>query len=612
MANPTQSLLSKSDFMLACDCPAKLYYKKKNYPSSTEGNEYLEHLARGGYMVGKLATLLYQGGISVDSGGSQYEAAALTSELLKKQNVVLFEAAVLSNGKIVRIDILEKTGNIVNLIEVKSKSWDSYGDEEKQKRGMMNDYIRDAAYQYLVLKEAYPMFQINTFLFLPDKAKRAKIEGLNLLFRIEKTAVDEATKFRSFNILFDESRLPEIVEEDLMTLVDVGKEVKDLQPIIAAEVERFTESLRSGIKKIDTPISKECFKCEYRVTDVLHTESGYGECWADYPEPERHISELYHIGTVGKNQYANELISEKKVSLFDISESVLGGKRGERQLIQLKNTKSGTEWFGGSMKSEMKNWEYPLHFIDFETTITALPFHKGMRPYEFVAFQWSCHTVPKPNAEPVHSEWLNLEPAFPNFKFAESLMKQVGLDGTFLMWATHENTVLRNIYEQMEEYNYDNPMLESWLEKVVKFDKDDFGKFIDMNRFTLENYFHPAMKGKTSIKYTLPAVLQSYKSPRIEHWLKNFESGLSLYSKNGTGIVNNPYNLLPRVCLFEEAERVQDGTGAMRAYEDLMFGLSKGNARAKNDISKALLRYCKLDTLAMVIIWEHWISKAQL
>ncbi|MBK7640866.1 MAG: DUF2779 domain-containing protein [Bacteroidetes bacterium] len=42
---------------------------------------------------------------------------------------------------------------------------------------------------------------------------------------------------------------------------------------------------------------------------------------------------------------------------------------------------------------------------------------------------------------------------FPNFRFAESLMKQIGETGTPLMWATHENTVLRKILEQLENNN---------------------------------------------------------------------------------------------------------------------------------------------------------------
>jgi hypothetical protein len=40
----------------------------------------------------------------------------------------------------------------------------------------------------------------------------------------------------------------------------------------------------------------------------------------------------------------------------------------------------------------------------------------------------------------------------------------------------------------------------------------------------------------------------------------------------------------------------------------MMFGLRKGDAGAVEIYKKALLRYCKLDSLAMVIIWEHWNS----
>ena len=46
----------------------------------------------------------------------------------------------------------------------------------------------------------------------------------------------------------------------------------------------------------------------------------------------------------------------------------------------------------------------------------------------------------------------------------------------------------------------------------------------------------------------------------------------------------------------------------MRAYEDLMIGLNKGNEEIKQKYKEALLRYCKLDTLAMVIIWEYWYN----
>ena len=44
-------------------------------------------------------------------------------------------------------------------------------------------------------------------------------------------------------------------------------------------------------------------------------------------------------------------------------------------------------------KEKMDKWEYPLHMIDFETSAVALPFFKGMKPYETLAFQFSHHTI---------------------------------------------------------------------------------------------------------------------------------------------------------------------------------------------------------------------------
>ena len=47
--------LSKSNFKVARTCATKLYYLKNRYPSSKEGNEYLEFLADGDFAIGKMA-----------------------------------------------------------------------------------------------------------------------------------------------------------------------------------------------------------------------------------------------------------------------------------------------------------------------------------------------------------------------------------------------------------------------------------------------------------------------------------------------------------------------------------------------------------------------------
>jgi len=603
--------LSKSDFLIAQSCPTKLYYKKKGYPNSADQNEYMEYLAEGGYMVGKLATLLYPEGIHVSTDRDHQKSIRLTEEHLKEKNVTLFEAAIESKGKLIRVDILEKKGNTINLIEVKSKSFTTTDDpkeHEKVIRGL-KDYILDVAYQYYVLSEKYPEYKIKPFLFMPDKAKRTKVEGLNHLFNAKKVADNKESKFRSFEVSVDLTRIDDILNDDIMTLVDLEDEVMDMQEYIAENVKDLLKSLKNGISKIEKPIDKNCFKCEFQEKDDNHSASGYDECWKDMPEPEHHIRDLYYGGTLGgsKDPYYNEMIRSGELSIFDVPIDLLKGKRGERQLIQIQNTKENKEWFDPKLKDILDSWEYPLHFIDFETSLHALPFHKNMRPYETVAFQWSCHTIKKKGGDLIHSEWLNLEPEFPNFKFAESLMEQIGLEGTPLMWSSYENTILRQIYEQFEVYNYSNPELKNWLENIVKLDKDDTGSFIDMNKLTLEYYFHPMMKGKTSIKCVLPAVMSCFKSPRIQSWLENFEDSLSLFEKTDDGTVVSPYKLLPPIDMYDEAESVKDGTGAMLCYADLMFGIKKVDLTKKENYERALKRYCKLDTLAMVIIWEHWV-----
>ncbi|MBK7446126.1 MAG: hypothetical protein IPJ45_08900 [Ignavibacteria bacterium] len=100
--------LSKSDFKIASTCPKKLVYKKASYLTKNDSNEYMEMLAQGGYIVGKLAQLIYPDGIEIK--GDTLESAINETKKLIDQNesITLFEATVISNNKIIRIDILEK------------------------------------------------------------------------------------------------------------------------------------------------------------------------------------------------------------------------------------------------------------------------------------------------------------------------------------------------------------------------------------------------------------------------------------------------------------------------------------------------------------------------
>ena len=53
-------------------------------------------------------------------------------------------------------------------------------------------------------------------------------------------------------------------------------------------------------------------------------------------------------------------------------------------------------------------------------------------------------------------------------------------------------------------------------------------------------------------------------------------------------------------------EKIDQGGAAMTAYAKVQF--TQCRKKEVDDIRKALLQYCELDTLAMVMLWEEWQS----
>ncbi len=607
--------LSKSDFQLASSCPKKLVYKKAQYPTANDTNEYMEMLAQGGYIVGHMATLLFPEGIEIT--GSTSESVAKTKKYLEQENGTLFEAAIQAGQKIIRIDVLKKTGNKLHLIEVKAKSHHTEQDEAKQKK-KLEKYIEDVAYQYLVLTEAYPQFEVECSLLMPDKAKRTQIDGLAGWFSIKpgkdsnkelnEIITQQKPKFNKPEVVFKYENDPErtkyidqLLSDGILDYMSVTKEVIHLLPVIKNRANQFLEILNNGIKSSHYKINKSCKGCEFNSGSNL--PNGYKECWGNLAEQEHHIFDLYY----GGGKYFDELIESQKTSLWDIDVERLKNGKGEigsratRKFIQLENTRKNSEWVSNELKNISGKFTYPLHFIDFETYTGAMPFHKGMRPYELIAFQWSCHTIKFPGAEPEHKEWIHTGDQFPNFEFAEALMELVGNSGTPFMWATHENTVLKGILNQMEIFGYVNETLRQWIVNMTHDSKlEREGRLVDMNRMTLEHYFHPYMKGRTSIKKVLPAIWNHNPYLHVVSFFKDYAATDLL------GAVIDPYDTLVAIS-EEDAEDdvVNGGTDAMRAYQRIRFDDALTQSQ-KEEIKNQLLNYCKLDTMAMVIIAHHW------
>lgn len=630
--------LSKSDFKLASGCPQKLLYKKVGYKNTNEDNEFLQILAEGGYIVGKMAQVMYtqyaqeNGFLCHEITGNAAQAIADTEALLHNEKIILFEPAISIGQKIVRIDILVKDGNQFTIIEVKAKSQEgvSEGDEQSKttQEKKLTDYIEDVAYQTHVLQDflisrpvQFPRFFIRPRLLMPDKSRCTKVENLAGWFAI--TDKVQTGNFTAVEVDFLQNGNEKALWENgnsILQLLDVSEKVQEILPAIAARANNFIAHL-NGYKLIDkeTLISKNCFACEFK--DSGSDKDGYGECLDKRAYGQNHIAEMYHCGTIGgiKTPAVNILLQKNQpLSIFNFSPDDFKNKKGEisargqRQIIQYENTKANTEYIAAALKNELAALQYPLHFIDFETIAPAIPHHKGMRPYETVAFQWSCHTIESYGTAPVHAEWINEQTVFPNFSFAEALMQQIGDNGTPLMWATHENTVLKMILNQLENADgylpgYRNDRLKQWLLAITKENGVRPGRLTDMNKLTLDYYFHPYMKGKTSIKKTLPAIWNHNSYLHQIAWLKE-------YYKNENGIVLSPYETLKdrwENTAYEQAElneTVKEGSGAMRAYHDMLFGKGKNNPAVQQRLKQELLNYCRLDTMAMVIIWQYWMD----
>ena len=277
----------------------------------------------------------------------------------------------------------------------------------------------------------------------------------------------------------------------------------------------------------------------------------------------------------------------------------------------------------------MNSFTYPLHMIDFETCMVAIPFNKGQHPYEQIAFQFSHHIIKEDGSIEHANEYINsTSGVHPNFEFVRELKKALGNKGSIFRYSNHENTVLCQIREQILKSKIDDQQeLVDFIETITN--KKDGKKvlwegernMIDLCEMVKKYYYSPLTHGSNSIKFILPAILneskyiqEKYSKPiyGAEIKSKNFSSQVWI-SKDKNGNIINPYKSLPPVFDnydFETLELVMsdsdiaNGGAALTAYAMMQFTHMSEAEREK--VKLALLRYCELDTFAMVMIWEHW------
>lgn len=195
--------------------------------------------------------------------------------------------------------------------------------------------------------------------------------------------------------------------------------------------------------------------------------------------------------------------------------------------------------------------KYPLYFLDYETLMNLVPYFDGQRPYQQVPFQYSLHILRSPNAELEWREYLHRDTSDPARPLTEQLIKDVGTEGTVLVWyEAFEKSRNSELGEMFPEYR---EAMEALNDRVVDL----------IIPFKSKWYDDPRFEGSASIKKVLPVLCPelSYKTLGI-----------------------------------------QEGGSAQRLWMEAV--LDGKRTDQKEQILADLLEYCKLDTLAMVEIFR--------
>ncbi|MBN2530489.1 MAG: DUF2779 domain-containing protein [Deltaproteobacteria bacterium] len=647
--------LTKTRFKLACECPTKLYYTRKSqYPDKKNTDPFMLSLAEGGFQVGELAKQYFPGGHDIKALGYE-ESLAQTNKLLERENVTIYEAAVLFENLFIRADVLQKRGNLLSLIEVKAKSVDT--DEEEPfltTKGFVTSewksYLYDVAFQKHVVERAFPKFSVAASLMLADKYALCPTDGLNQKFKI--VADDRGRKSVVVRDISPEDLRPRLLcqinVDDIIDKIWKGRDTKEPNPLSFFErIDMFANYYQRD-EKIHEPISARCGKCEFKATpeeEAAGLKSGFKECWkhqlhwtdADFEEPL--VLDVWSFA--GKDKLLNagvyRMADLEEEDINPKADKEPGISTSERRWMQVEKVKTGdtTAWLDkDNLRAQIESWTFPLHFIDFETTMVAIPFNKGRHPYETIAFQFSHHQV-EANGTVCHKgEYLHAEQGvFPNYDFVRALKQELENDeGTVFRYAAHENTVLNHIYRQLKEDKTqiaDRGELCAFIQSITTSSGSTADKWegprnmVDMLKLVKRFYYDPHTNGSNSIKQVLPAVLNSsdYLKNKYSKPIygakggipsKNYRDWQWITTKDGNII--DPYKRLPKLFenipdealdqLLVDNDRLADGGAAMTAYARMQF--EEMSQYERHELQSALLKYCELDTLAMVMIYESW------
>ena len=277
-------------------------------------------------------------------------------------------------------------------------------------------------------------------------------------------------------------------------------------------------------------------------------------CAKDVPSPS--VFDLYRLPFKKKIEYYRKGC----VSFEDlICDPKMTNEKRLRQMDYYLHDK-GTYVDKEEIRCFLDTLSYPLYFLDFETMQPVIPVYIGTRPYQQITFQYSLHYIEEEGGELKHKEFLAESGPDPRRALAEQLCADIPKN--VCVTAYNKRFECSRIKELAEAF----PDLADHLLNIRN-------NIIDLlDPFQGGYYYNKAMGGSFSIKSVLPAIFPD--DPSLDY-----------------------HNL----------EDVHNGSEAMTIFPQIQYMDPEEQKQTRHN----LLKYCELDTYAMVKVWEELIRVSQ-
>jgi hypothetical protein len=206
-----------------------------------------------------------------------------------------------------------------------------------------------------------------------------------------------------------------------------------------------------------------------------------------------------------------------------------------------------------NLKAELNSMKQPFYYLDFESVTTAVPLYKYTAPYTQLLTQFSIDKTDFAGNILDHYEYIADQTKDCRREITEKFIEYLGLEGSIITYANFERTA---IFKLMDIF----PDLSEKLSRIIE-------RVVNLELVIRKNYYNINFHGRSSIKRILPVLVPEMNYSYLE---------------------------------------IKDGKDAAAAFALMAVGLYDSKKIEKTKYN--LLKYCAMDTLAMVRIHQFLIS----